>query len=176
MITSYTLFLTLLISLIAVCIILITRYYYTTWLIPRKTEWYFFKEYKSYQKNFYKYLRYVSRRHIEPKLFPTIIGNNKIIHGGFIVLHSKTHTYIKHMVFLNIFGSESAHFTQFSQIMGIVEDSIYLKNSDTVIHIEVPIENIETIRTLISLGYRHTRTWKHTQKAELVKSKIMNYE
>jgi hypothetical protein len=146
------------------------------WYKEHKTEWLFFKEYKSYQKSFFQYLKFVLRKHVEPRLFPIIIDENKIIYGGFIILHSKTHTYIKHMVFLNLFGSESAYFSQFSQILGIVEDSIYLRNKDTVIHVEVPIENTKTISTLVILGYRHTRTWRTTQKAELVKSKIMNYE
>ncbi|MGV8171726.1 MAG: hypothetical protein ACP5OA_03480 [Candidatus Woesearchaeota archaeon] len=146
------------------------------WWNNKEVEWTFFKEYRSYNKSLWDYVMYVSRSDVESFIFSSELNNGKkIIYGGFIVMYSSTHSKINNMVFLNIFRTSGEFMSTLKTVLGKVEDNIYLRHPDTVIHVLVPIESKETIEALTALGYIISRTYYLSdQKVELVKSKIMN--
>jgi hypothetical protein len=158
---------------VTVILVIAAYFVYTQIILPKKALWRFFVEYRSFNKSFYQYLRFISKRNIEvvPLRMEIPKSKNRIIYGGFIILHGRKETFIKHMVFM-LNGEEAV--ILFKQTIGEIEQRIFMMNSHTTIIYDIPIENEETIESLICLGYKKLRTFVSTYKVRMVKSKIMN--
>lgn len=164
---------TVIITIIGVLLVLfilnkINNRWIKPFMIKHRTLWRFLKEFKSFNKSFWKYLMLITNPNIETILLKL---SNNIVYGGFIIEHKKRNTYVRNLAFVPLDGD----LNKFKQIIGRIESQIFMRNSQTVIHYSLHAKtNEEVIDALKSLGYKHLRTNYSTFKIELVKSKIMN--
>lgn len=162
-----------LIAGIIVILAILSYFVYTKCILPKKALWRFFAEYRSYADSFFHYLRLTSKRNVEVMPLRMNFPNSekRYIYGGFIILHGREETFIKHMVFI-LEGDDSL--SLFKIVVGKIESLAFMRNPHTMIVYDVPVENEETIEALCSLGYKKLRTFLSTHRVRMVKSKIMN--